>query len=55
MKLSDINETVFQALTPEIQQKLIEVSQTAESNEPMVIGIVAVTITALFIGILLID
>ncbi len=35
MKLADINETVFQALTPEIQTQLIE----ADKTDPVIVGL----------------
>jgi len=53
MKLEDINETVFQALSPEVQQTLIETSQT--QTPVTIVGMVAITIIVLFIGMLLID
>ena len=55
MKLEDINETVFQALSPEVQQALMEANQAAESNDIIIVGMVMVTIIVLFIGMLLID
>ena len=36
MKLTDINETVFQALSPEVQQTLIE----ADKADPLIVGLV---------------
>ena len=53
MKLEAINETVFQALTPQVQQTLIETSQAAESNESAIVGMVMITIIVLFIGYLI--
>ena len=55
MKLEDINETVFQALSPEVQQALIETNQTVGSNDYIIVGITAITIIALVLGMLLID
>ena len=55
MKLEAINETVFQALTPEVQKTLIETSQAAESNDYIIVGMAAITIIALVLGMLLID
>ena len=52
MKLEDINETVFQALSPEVQQTLIEVGRTPA---PAVVGIVVIAIIVLFLALLLID
>ena len=55
MKLEDINETVFQTLSPEVQQALMEVSQTAESNDYTIIGITATILIPVILGMLLID
>jgi len=37
MKLQDINATVFQTLTPEVQNKLIEAQQNSDSMDPFIV------------------
>ncbi len=43
MKLDDINNTVFQALSPEVQQQLVSAASINDSNTTIFAAIVIIT------------